>query len=212
VLCSPSFPKRPLVCLSFSQRAFSRTRDPQWASGSHKNNILAAPMVGLIAKMHVLPPPELTSCVCTSGAQVLVCGMRGLAAEVCKNIVLAGGFFPPTKLHPPQPALIDGRSCCETPSCLFFRRRYVSCNAISHSHVRRRGQRSPHGQRTCDRGRSWRAVFPGRRGRGQALSCRSKPGRIAGYQAVPIFWNLSRRDARARLSLAIYRSRSFIHS
>jgi len=25
-----------------------------------------------------------------AGAHVLVCGMRGLAAEVCKNIVLAG--------------------------------------------------------------------------------------------------------------------------
>lgn len=30
---------------------------------------------------------------CTAGAQVLVVGMRGLAAEVCKNIVLAGVIF-----------------------------------------------------------------------------------------------------------------------
>ena len=36
---------------------------------------------------------------CTAGAQVLVVGMRGLAAEVCKNIVLAGAFFSTSDAH-----------------------------------------------------------------------------------------------------------------
>ena len=41
----------------------------------------------------VQPLRANTSC-CATGAQVLVCGMRGLAAEICKNIVLAGALSP----------------------------------------------------------------------------------------------------------------------